>query len=277
MTETQEQTEGNRLLPVAIDRPLNGMDEAWRLAKNLAVASLMPQSLHGKPSDILALLMYGQDLGLSPMQAIQGIYVVKGHPQLSGVTWIALARRAGHKVRMIESTAERCTIQITRNDDPDYPHTETFTIDDAIKAALCRRDEKTGKIMSRSQKGDPLPWEAYTQTMLRNRAISNAGKFACPEVATGFAIEGDWDSVPDSPVDVTQPEMHRAPIPAADLAAEVARAEAEFNQPSPDIEDAVIIPDEVGPTEEDIAAMNAEAAADIPIEEPPTGLFGDPE
>jgi hypothetical protein len=82
---------------------MTDLDEAYRLSKNLALASLMPDALRGKPSDVLAMMLYGQDLGLSPMQAIQGIYVVKGKPQLSGTTWIALARKAGHRVRIIES------------------------------------------------------------------------------------------------------------------------------------------------------------------------------
>ena len=60
---------GNRL-PVAVGIPLNGLDEAFRLAKNLAVASVLPDSLRGKPSDVLAIVLYGQELGLAPMQAI---------------------------------------------------------------------------------------------------------------------------------------------------------------------------------------------------------------
>src|SRR5689334_20651647 len=99
--------------PVALGSRLTDLDSAFRLAKNLAVADLMPRDLKQKPSDVLAIMMYGQDLGLTPMQSIQGIYVVKGKPQLSSQTWTALARRAGHKLREIESTNERCTIEIT--------------------------------------------------------------------------------------------------------------------------------------------------------------------
>ena len=241
-TTTTETPQPNKL-PVIVGQPLAGLDEAYRLAKNLALATLLPSDLRGKPSDVLAIMLYGQDLGLTPMQSIQGIYVVKGKPQLAAQTWTGLARRAGHKVRIIESTDQQCTVQITRCDDPDYPHTETFTIEQAVKAGLCRRD-KDGNITARSQKGDALPWEAYTKTMLRNRALSTAGKVACPEVAMGFAIEGDWDYVPDdeSTVEVTQPE-HHGDRAQADVAADIAKAAAEFQDGEPDIQDAEIVPD----------------------------------
>lgn len=206
MTGSEIDTTDRRAVAVGV--PLAGLDEAFRLSKNLALASVLPDSLRGKPSDVLAIVLYGQELGLAPMQSIQGIYVVKGKPQLASQTWVALARRAGHKVRIVESTDKLCTVTITRADDPEFPHTSTFTVEDAARAGLCAI--KDGKVVARSSKGDPLPWESYTSTMLRNRAISNAGKFACPEVAMGFAIEGDYDYIPGEPepVVVSRPEHH---------------------------------------------------------------------
>lgn len=193
-------------LPVALGAPVGDLDQAYRMSQALAMASVMPDTLRGKPSDVLALMLYGQDLGMSPMQSIQGIYVVKGKPQLSSTTWIALARRQGHKVRMIEADDTKCTVEITRKDDPEHPHRQTYTVNDAVHAGLCAL--KDGKPYARGKHGDKLPWEAHTATMLRNRAISNAAKFACPEVALGFGIEGDYDYVQDDAPDVTAPEHH---------------------------------------------------------------------
>lgn len=213
--------------PVNLGAPMTDMDEAYRLAKNLAIANLMPDALRGKASDVFALLLYGQDLGLSPMQAIQGIYVVKGKPQLSGTTWIALARKAGHLVRILESTDERCTVEITRVDDPGSPHQETFTLQDAAKAGLTHI--KDGKAFLRDKNGNPLPWEAYTRTMLRNRAISNCAKFACPEVALGFGVEGDYDFIADAATVITEPEVVEAEtVDPEKVAEEIGNIAAEF-------------------------------------------------
>jgi hypothetical protein len=226
---------------VALGSPIGDLDQAYRLSQALAMASIVPDALRGKPGNVLAIILYGQDLGMSPMQAIQGIYVVKGKPQLSGTTWLALTRRAGHKVRFLEQANERCTIEITRSDDPKHPHVETYTLDDAVTANLVRI--KDGKPFARGSKGDPLPWEQYTRTMIRNRAISNAAKAACPEVALGFAVEGDYDYIAETP-DVAPPEHHGevvdAEIVPEKVDAEVADLAEQFDftqTPKPEADD----------------------------------------
>lgn len=195
-------------MPVQVGIPLNGLDEAYRLAQALALSGLLPAALRGKPSDVLAIVLYGQELRLAPMQSLQAIYVVRGKPQLSADLWTAMARREGHKVRWGTCDDKSATVTIVRADDPDYPHTETFTIEDAVQAGLCQL--KDGKVFARSQDNKPTPWETYTKRMLKNRAISFAGKAQCPEVALGFGIEGDYDYVePESePLVVTRPEHH---------------------------------------------------------------------
>jgi hypothetical protein len=239
---------------VALGSPIGDLDQAYRLSQALALASIVPDALRGKPGNVLAIILYGQDLGMSPMQAIQGIYVVKGKPQLAGTTWLALARQAGHKIRFIEDADDRCTVEITRKDDPKHPHRETFTLQDAIAANLVSL--KDGKPYARSQKGDPLPWELYTRTMIRNRAISNGAKAACPEVALGFAIEGDYDYITDEAVEVTAPEHHGdavdAEIVSEEADAEVASLAEEFDfsqrsdddepEPEPEIEEVPLPP-----------------------------------
>lgn len=211
MTETPTASKEVAKHPVNLGAPILDLDQAWRLAKVLAMASVVPDRLRGKPGDVLAIMLYGQDLGMSPMQSLQGIYVVKGKPQLASQTWTALARRAGHKVREIESTRERYTVEITIKDDPEHPHRETYTIEDAVTAKLVTIKED-GSYWARSAKGEALPWENNPKTMLRNRAISNGAKLACPEVALGFAIEGDYDYIPDDveveQVEVVPPELH---------------------------------------------------------------------
>jgi hypothetical protein len=237
---TSQQVE--RKLPVNIGVPIRGLDEAYRLAQNLAVSSLLPDALRGKPSDALAIIMYGQELGIAPMQAIQSIHVVRGKPQLSADLWAALARRAGHKVRWGQCDSYSATVTIQRGDDPDHPHTETFTLEDAVLAGLC--EIRDGKVYARSSSGKPTPWETYTKRMLKNRAISFCGKTQCPEVALGFAIEGDYDYIPDdepAAVRHVQPQPHDRVVDAEvieqepdQIAADIAAAAAEFEQPTLD-------------------------------------------
>ena len=183
---------------VNVGVPLRGLDEAYRLSQALALAGLMPKDLRGKPSDVLAILLYGQEVGLAPMQAIQGIYVVNGRPQLAAQTWLALVRRAGHKAfvpcRKCNSAGEehvigrpyadhpydpdhddrRCRVTIVRGD-TGATHTEKFDLDDAKTAGLANKDI----------------WKAHPRRMTLARATSNCARFICPEVAMGFYGEGE--------------------------------------------------------------------------------------
>lgn len=149
------------------------LDQVMRLSKTMAVSSLLPQPLRGKPADVLVAIMYGQEIGLQPMQSIQSIYVVNGRPTISAQLWVALARRAGHKIRVREETDESCTVEVERADDPGRPTVVTYTLEQAKKARLNGKDV----------------WQQHPAAMLYARAVSTACRRACPEIALGFGDE----------------------------------------------------------------------------------------
>lgn len=168
--DTQNGTQVAVRQPVALGAPQSDFDTMYRLASNLSKAQLLPQALRGKPADVLILMMYGQELGLSPVQSLQAIYVVNGKPQLAGQLWLAKVRAAGHRVK-IEHGDDRCTTTITRGDSGEV-QTETFTLDDAKKAGLVSKDT----------------WKGYPKRMLMWRSVSDCASVACPEVALGFGV-----------------------------------------------------------------------------------------
>lgn len=195
-TEVATTTAGRVAVNVGV--PLKGLDEAYRLSQALAMAGLMPSHLRGKPSDVLAILLYGQEVGLAPMQAVQGIYVVNGRPTLAAQTWLALLRRAGHRAfvpckrcggspeehvpgraradHAYESSHDErsCKVTIVRGDNGAM-HTESFSLDDAKTAGLAAKDV----------------WKSHPKRMTLARCVSNAARFLCPEVAMGFYAEGE--------------------------------------------------------------------------------------
>jgi hypothetical protein len=180
--------------------------EMKELAQTLGVSALLPANLRGKPADVLVTVMYGNELGLSPMAAIQGIYVVNGRPTLAAQTWLALTRRHGHKVEVVEHTDQLCAVKIVRGDTAEE-HISTYTYAEAQQAKL------TGKDV----------WQQHRKAMLLARAVSQGCRFICPEIALGFYAEGELDDDTD-------------PIPAA-----VAPAGSPAAQT---IEDAVVVPDQ---------------------------------
>jgi hypothetical protein len=231
-------------VPVAFGVPMSSLDEAYRLSQNLSLSMMLPSALRGKPADVLAMLLYGQELGLGPMQSIQTIYVVEGRPSLSAQLWRALVRRAGHKFRVLERVRNTsCTIEIERCDDPGHPHVETFTLDDAIQ--LGKVSLKDGKPYSRSQQGKPLPWETVTDDMLFARATARGCRAACPEVALGFYADDEAADLEPVTVSIT-PEIPKGDEPEdAEVvdddktASEVAELQQEFGEGWPPAEDLV--------------------------------------
>lgn len=172
-----------RRRPVNLAGPQTDLDTAYRLAHNLAASNLIPQDLKGKPADVLVILLYGQELGLAPMQALQVIDVMKGRPTLRANLWVALTRKAGHKAGVVEETDTSCTFRIVRNDDPE-PHIVTYTLDDAKKAGLLGNSNYTKN----------------PKAMLYARAASTCCRRACPEVALGFYDEFELaDDEPQKP------------------------------------------------------------------------------
>jgi hypothetical protein len=203
--------------PVQLVGPQGDLDQAYRLAQALAHSQLVPESLRGKPSDILVITLYGQELNLPPMQAMQVIDVVKGRPTLRANLWVALTRKAGHKVRIMESTADSCTVTVVRHDDPDGPVTATYTMADAKLAGLTTNAN----------------YQKNPKAMLYARAASTAIRQACPEVAMGFSDEYELNDVP-------------APVnPGSPLAAVVQQQPAPA-QPAPTADDYADIVDENG-------------------------------
>lgn len=239
-------------LPVNLGMPLEGLDEAYRMAQALAQSGLMPDSLRNKPNDVLVTVLYGREIGLAPMQALQTIHVIKGKPFISGQLWLSLVRRAGHRAE-VSGDATKATCTITRGDTGET-HTEVFTLDQA----------KTAKLTGNADSN----WSKYPDRMLRWRSIANCARMICPEVALGFQAEEErYDEPSNKPtlaevagqrVDTTTGEVHDAEVVDDDAV----RAQVEAIQEQ-----------HAEPTDEDIAAMNREAAGDAPDDTPPSGLF----
>lgn len=228
---------------------LSDLDQAWRLAQALSLADILPKDLRGKPSNVLLTILYGQQLNVPPVIAIQTISVVKGRPQMAGKLLLAKVREAGHRAEISEHTDTSCTVTITRGDTGET-HSETFTLDNAVSANLVKI--KDGKPYARSQgAGEPLPWESWTRRMLLWRAAGFCADFICPEVRMGFAIEGEMDTLPDERPSLAQVAAERADKPAepvkddASVQAEVERLAAEFAPTA----DAVPVPEDEIPAQ----------------------------
>lgn len=260
MTDTPGTTVVQRSAAIALGVPLPDLGTAISFAKTIAHSELIPNALRGKPGNVLVVILYGQEIGLSAMQAMQNVHVVEGRPSMSAELWRAKLRDAGHRYyipcRTCGGPPERhaevaggqdgehpyvpdqsdrhCLLRIIRGDNGargDY----TYTIEEAVAAGRCKVVD--GKVVARSSKGSPLPWETHTQDMLFARVTTRGCRAIAPEIALGWTSPDEAEEIVQEarqvPAERTdQPEVAAEP---EDVAAEVADIEAEFTEDaSPD-------------------------------------------
>jgi len=147
-------------------------DITW--ANAVAPSRMLPAVYRNDPGALMLARGYAQALAIPEINAITGIDVVDGKPSLSANLMAALARRAGHKVR-IKGDDTSCTVEIIRKDDQDYTYTTVWTIEMARNAGLANKNN----------------WKHYPRAMLRSRGISEGVRTACPEVLYGMYYTAD--------------------------------------------------------------------------------------
>lgn len=148
------------------------------------------------PGKVLLVMETGAMLGLHPVAALQGVHVIEGKAALSPAIMTAVIRNAGHKIRVdVHGTVGggdiRAVAKLVRSDEPDDPYIVEWTIQDAITAGLVQsyEQDKDGVwvVKARSKDGHAKPWEAYTRSMLKNRALGEVARDGAQDVLMGAA------------------------------------------------------------------------------------------
>ena len=157
-------------------------------------------------NDMLAVSMWGRELGLGFFTSIYELYLVNGQASMQGKLMLALIWRAGHKVKVsIDETSS--TVHCWRRVDGEYEEMGdiTFTVEDAVRADLM----------------DKSTYQKYPKSMLTWRAVSLATRIYFPDVILGIGyvpeelnINAPMESVPEGVViaDDGSLEMERALI-----------------------------------------------------------------
>jgi len=143
------------LCPTSLEHIIN-------LAKVMAASGFYPDAAQAPKA--AALMIMGQQFGLTPAQSLTGIHIVKGKPMLHYSVILAKVRQhPDYDYRITEHTDKICSIEFSRHGEP--CGNSTFTDADAKRAGTQNMD-KHGK------------------TMLLARAASNGVKWYCPDAVS---------------------------------------------------------------------------------------------
>ena len=174
----------------------SSMAEAKEFSNLLAGSGMVPQNYQGKPADIMVAVMWGYELQLQPLQALQNISVINGKPSVWGDTAIALVR-SHHACRGVKEWIDGegdkmiayCEVKRAHKGKDDETITSSFSMADARQAGLLNK------------KG---PWSQYPKRMLQMRARGFALRDAFPDALKGvITTEEAMDYPEDQMKDVT--------------------------------------------------------------------------
>src|SRR5688572_17594277 len=90
MSMSQQVVKHQEISPAPFVIRPNSLAEAMEFSKMVAVSSFCPADFKGKPGDVLIAIQMGAEVGLSPLQALQNIAIIKGRPCIWGDGALAL-------------------------------------------------------------------------------------------------------------------------------------------------------------------------------------------
>lgn len=163
--------------PAASVDPTGGRLVAWAsslsAAKQIGAAlcntSFVPATFKGKPEEAAAAILFGDEIGLSPTQSLQSVYVISGKPALYARAMVAIVLAAGHEVETVRKTPTEVSVRGRRRGSETWT-TETWTL---------ARAQKAGYASNKKYATDP-------EAMLYSRAAADICRQIAPDALAGI-------------------------------------------------------------------------------------------
>lgn len=150
----------------------SSFEDIEKFAVVMAQSDLVPKDYVGKPANVCVAILMGRELGVPPMQALQGIAVINGRPSVWGdLMWALVTSHAEFEDAIESVTDEKASCTLKRSGRS--PVTEEFSKQDASKAGLW---DKAG------------PWKQYPKRMMLWRARTFAARNLFADALKGIQI-----------------------------------------------------------------------------------------
>lgn len=169
----------------------DSMIEMMQVAKFVSASKMLPNHLIGDEASILTTMLAARSLDIPMWASFQEIIVQKGKVSMTSHLMQALVAREGYMIVPIEEECNEqgAKVRVYRpgigKDRCGYADVK-FDLNDAIRAQLLTKNSSTGKLIARSSKGEPLPWEKYTPDMMLWRSVSRAARTYFADVLMGM-------------------------------------------------------------------------------------------
>jgi len=147
----------------------SSLTAAHKIGAALCNTSFVPATFKGKPEEAAAAILFGDEIGLTPTQALQSVYVISGKPALYARAMVAIVLAAGHEVETMSKTDNEVSVRGRRRG------SESWT----IETWTTERARKAGYLNNKKYQSDP-------QSMLYARAASDLCRQIAPDALAGI-------------------------------------------------------------------------------------------
>ncbi len=169
-------------------------EQLYRYANMIAESDFAPKDYKNKPANVMLAMQMGQEIGIKPLQAIQGIAVINGRPCVWGDSALALIQSSGLLEEFCETfdaKTNTATCSVKRKGNP-HKTVQVFSLDDAKSAGLVDRS--------------PV-WKSYPRRMCQMRARGFALRDGFADVLKGLILAEEAQDVPAVDVGPTLDDM----------------------------------------------------------------------
>lgn len=190
-------------------------DDVYRFAQVLSRSGLVPYGMD-TPEKVSVAILTGLEIGVKPMQAVQGIAVINGVPRIWGDLALAVVRGSGQLEKFSET--------LVGSPPADWPNPKAEERGFKAVCVVKRRGEDevvreysigdavVAKLWNKSGPKGPTPWVTNPKRMLAMRARAFALRDAFTDVLKGMPIAEEMvgDEVEDANF---RPAPDRGPPP----------------------------------------------------------------
>jgi hypothetical protein len=138
--------------PASIEAYSDNLQQKLHFCSVMLKSGMVP-STYKTPESILIAVLFGKELGFSPIRSLYSISVIQGTPTINAQAMKALAISKGAKIKATEWNENKCSLTFERGD---WKEDVSYSIQDAESAGLAGKDN----------------WKKNRKAMLYARAVS---------------------------------------------------------------------------------------------------------